>query len=92
MRRSFPFSAQGKIMGQKPLVCILRCLTGFAGLVVINFALRLMLPGEGSLLHDIPLWSQSSPFYDLGLFLQFTLLGLWASAGAPMIFQRMRLA
>jgi hypothetical protein len=71
---------------------LLRCITGFAGLVVIYFVLRLLFPGEGSLFSYVPLWSQSSPFYELGRFIRYGAVGLWASAGAPMIFQRMGLS
>jgi membrane-associated phospholipid phosphatase len=93
MKKNFPFSPQSEIPKEKKLsVMLLRCITGFAGLVVIYFVLRLLFPGEGSLFSYIPLWSQSSPFYELGRFIRYGMVGLWASAGAPMIFQRVGLS
>jgi membrane-associated phospholipid phosphatase len=99
MKENFPLSMQSEINNpsarikeKKLLVMLLRCLTGFAGLVIIYVVLRLLLPGEGSLFSYIPLWSQSSPFYELGRFIRYGMVGLWASAGAPMVFQRMGLS
>ena len=94
MKRRFPFSARGEIDGKKPggQVMLFRCLTGFLGLAVIYLGLRLVLPGEGSLFADITVWGRFSPFYELGRFIRYGLLGLWASAGAPRMFQRMGLA
>jgi len=94
MRKYFPFSARGEIIGKKPgiPVMIFRCLTGFLGMAVIFLALRLMLPGEGSLFKDLPVWGAASPFYELGRFIHYGCLGLWVAAGAPRIFQRMGLA
>ena len=93
MKKNFPFCSQSEIIKEKKLsVMLLRCITGFAGLVAIYFVLRLLFPGEGSLFSYIPLWSQSSPFYELGRFIRYGVVGLWASAGAPMIFQRMGLS
>ena len=71
---------------------ILRCVTGFAGMVVIYLVLRLILPGEGSHFSDIPIWGRSSPFGELGRFIRYGLVGFWASAGAPWLFRRIRLA
>ena len=92
MRRYFPFFAQGGFNGKKLQICIFRCLAGFAGMTIIYAALQLILPGEWSLFRDLPLWGQTSPFYDLGRFLRYGLLGLWVTAGAPMVFQRLELA
>jgi membrane-associated phospholipid phosphatase len=92
MKKNFPFSPYSEIKEKKLSVMLLRCITGFAGLVVIYFVLRLLFPGEGSLFSYIPLWSQSSPFYELGRFIRYGMVGLWASAGAPMIFQRIGLS
>jgi hypothetical protein len=58
-------------------------------MVIIYQVSRLIFPGEGSLFNVFPVWSRASPYYDLGLFIRFGLLGLWVSAGAPLIFQRM---
>ena len=99
MKKRFPFSARGEIDGQnsdgkKPgvLIMIARCLTGFLGVVIIYLGLKLIFPGEGSLFSNIPAWSQSSSLYGIGRFVRYCLLGLWASAGAPWIFRRMKLA
>ena len=86
MKKYFPFSAQAEISGlksggKKPGVniMILRCLTGFAGIAIIYLGLKFILPGNGSL-------------YELGRFIRYGLIGLWASAGAPWIFRRLGLA
>jgi len=92
MKNKFPFCGQSEIKERKLFVMLSRCLIGMAGLVVIYYVLRLLFPGEGSLFSYIPFWSQTSPFYELGHFIRYGLLGLWASAGAPMIFQRMGLS
>jgi membrane-associated phospholipid phosphatase len=94
MRRSFPFHAQGSINGKKPglMIMILRSLTGFSGLIFIYIGLRLILPGEGSLFKEIPLWGGFSHLYEPGRFIRYGFLGLWASAGAPMVFRRLHLA
>ncbi|MCL2381281.1 MAG: phosphatase PAP2 family protein [Treponema sp.] len=94
MKQRFPFSARGEINGKKPgaQVMLLRCFTGVAGVAVLFLALRLILPGEGSLFRDIPAWGPDSPVYDIGLFVRYGILGFWASAGAPRLFQRMALA
>jgi membrane-associated phospholipid phosphatase len=92
MKKNFPFCTQSEIKEKKLLILCLRCLTGFAGFAVIYLVLRLLLPGEGSLFSYIPVWGKSSPFYELGRFIRYGLIGLWASAGAPMVFQRMGLS
>ncbi len=92
MIKKFPFSPQSEIKEKKLSVMLLRCITGFAGLVVIYFVLRLLFPGEGSLFSYIHFWGQASPFYELGRFIRYGMVGLWASAGAPMIFQRLGLS
>jgi membrane-associated phospholipid phosphatase len=92
MKKNFPFSPQSEIKEKKLSIMLLRCITGFAGLVVIYFVLRLLFPGEASLFSYVPLWSNASPFYELGRFIRYGMIGLWASAGAPMFFQRMGLS
>jgi membrane-associated phospholipid phosphatase len=94
MKKFFPFSARGEINGKSPRIHVmfLRCLMGFAGMAVIYLGLKLILPGEGSIFGSLPGWGQSSPFYELGRFIRYALVGFWASAGAPRIFQRMGLA
>jgi len=94
MKRRFPFSARGEINGKMPGVQImfLRCFTGFVSTVVLFLVLRLIFPGEGSLFRDIPVWGPASPFHDMGRFISYGLLGFWASAGVPRMFQRMGLA
>ena len=94
MKQRFPFSARAEINGKKPGVKIMvfRCLTGLIGMAVIYLALKLILPGEGSFFSSISFWGQASPYYELGRFIRYGLLGFWASAGAPQVFQRMGLA
>jgi len=94
MKAYFPFSARGEIKGKKPgiAVMIFRCLIGFLGMGIIYGALRLILPGEGSLFSNISAWGPASSFHELGRFIRYGLLGLWASAGAPRLFQRIGLA
>jgi len=92
MKKNFPFSTQGAIKEKKLFTVFSRCLIGFAGLVVIYFVLKLLFPGEGSLFSYVPLWGDASPFYELGRFIRYGMIGLWASVGAPMVFQRMGLS
>jgi hypothetical protein len=94
MKNKFPFSARGLINGKKPGIreMILRCVTGFAGVVIVYIGLKFIFPGEGSLFSGIPIWGGNSPYYELGRFIRYGLLGFWASAGAPKMFQQMGLA
>jgi len=94
MKQRFPFSAVAKINGRKPGVTVMffRCLTGFAGMIAVYLALRLIFPGAGSLLKSITIWGPASPYYELGRFIRYGLIGFWASAGAPWLFQRIGLA
>jgi len=92
MKKEFPFSTQNEIAEKKLLTVFSRCLTGFAVLVAIYVVLRLLLPGEASLYNFVPIWGEASPFYELGRFIRYGLVGLWASAGAPMVFQRLGLS
>ena len=92
MRKKYPFSTQSEIAEKKLFIMFSRCLIGFAGLVVIYVVLRLLFPGEASLYSYIPIWGEASPFYKLGRFIRYGMVGLWASAGAPMVFQRMGLS
>jgi hypothetical protein len=90
MRKNFPFNARGRINGKKPglRVMIARCFAGLLGAIIIYLGLRLIFPGEGSLFGDIPIWGNTSPYYELGRFIRYGLVGLWASSGAPLLFQR----
>jgi len=94
MKHRFPFGAKGEINGKKPgyRIMAFRCLSGFLGLAILFIALRLILPGEGSLFGSIPIWGAASPFYELGRFIRYSLIGFWVSAGAPRMFQHMGLA
>jgi hypothetical protein len=94
MKQRFPFSGRGEINGRVPGASIfaLRALVGFAGMAIIYTALRLVLPGEGSLFAGLPFWGEASPFYEFGRFIRYGLVGFWASAGAPYVFRRMGLA
>jgi membrane-associated phospholipid phosphatase len=70
----------------------LRYVLGIAGCALIYKALRLVSPGEDSIFSTLPFWGAASPYYDLGRFIHYGLLGLWVSAGAPWLFLRLRLA
>jgi hypothetical protein len=92
MKKKFPFSAQNEIKEKKLFIMLSRCLIGFAGLVATYVVLRLLFPGEESLFSYVPLWGKASPFYELGRFIRYGMVGLWASAGAPMVFKRLGLS
>ncbi|MCL2233545.1 MAG: phosphatase PAP2 family protein [Treponema sp.] len=94
MKQRFPFSAREEINGKTPgvQVMFLRCLTGLASMTIIFIALRLFFPGEETLFRNLQNWGADSPFYDIGRFIRYGVLGFWASAGAPRLFQRMGLA
>jgi membrane-associated phospholipid phosphatase len=91
MLSSFPFEAR-RAAGERPVLLGLRCILGFAGIAAVYLGLRLVLPGEDSLFAALPQWGRASPYYELGSFIRYGLLGLWTSAGAPWIFLRLGLA
>jgi hypothetical protein len=94
MLSSFPFAARGTINGNKPgpVRLALRCAVGFAGAALIYLGLRFILPGKDSLFADLPSWGAASPYYELGRFIHYSILGLWVSAGAPKVFLKLGLA
>jgi membrane-associated phospholipid phosphatase len=94
MRASFPFDAGGIAGGKipRPVLLGLRGILGFACAAAIYLGLRLVLPGEASLFAAFPQWGEFSPYYELGSFIRYGLLGLWTSAGAPRLFLRLGLA
>ncbi|MDR1597205.1 MAG: phosphatase PAP2 family protein [Treponema sp.] len=72
-----------------------RCLRyglGIAGCALIYGVLGLVLPGGDSVFSALPFWGAASPYYALGRFIRYGLLGLWVSAGAPWLFLRLRMA
>jgi glycerophosphoryl diester phosphodiesterase len=77
-RRYFPFHAAAGISKTALAVRGLRFVLGIAGGMLIYQVLKTIF----SVL----------PYYDLGRFVRYGLLGLWASAGAPWLFLRFRLA
>jgi membrane-associated phospholipid phosphatase len=83
-----PFNAASGAFG----VRCLRYALGIAGCALIYTVLRRTLPGEDSLFSTLPSWGAGSPYYALGRFIRYGLLGLWVSAGAPRLFLRLRLA
>jgi membrane-associated phospholipid phosphatase len=91
---SFPFGARGTTGSgiPRPILTGLRFILGFFGALVIYLGLRLVLPGEDSLFAGLSQWGRASPYYELGRFLRYGLLGLWVSAGAPRIFLNLGLA
>ena len=99
MKKHVRFSAAYNIKGKTPvekrkliLISLIRCLIGFGSTAIIYTALVLVLPGEGSLFSEFPVWGQASPHIELGQFLMFVLMGLWAAAGVPRLFVRMGIA
>jgi membrane-associated phospholipid phosphatase len=94
MFSSFPFEAggPGRTNIPRPLLLALRCILGFAGTAAVYLGLRLMLPGEDSLFAGFSQWGKASPYYELGSFIRYGLLGLWISAGAPRVFLKLGLA
>jgi membrane-associated phospholipid phosphatase len=88
MQKYAPFSAGTKTGGEKPGTAyqVLRYLLGLTGAALVYLGLRAILPGESSLWAEFPLWGFASPYYQLGRFLRYGLLGLWAALGAPWIF------
>jgi hypothetical protein len=89
-----PFSARAGWDGTAQAVFkrLGRYALGLAGVAVIYRALYLILPGEASLFKDLPYWGAASPYYELGRFIRYGLIGLWAAAGAPWLFLRLGLA
>ncbi|MDR1250236.1 MAG: phosphatase PAP2 family protein [Treponema sp.] len=88
MSERFPFSAASGSVS----VRLVRYALGLAGGALIYLVLKLAFPGEDSLFSALPYWGASSPYYDLGRFLQYGLLGFWAAALAPRLFLRLGLA
>ena len=91
MLYSFPFTAQNNPKHNAPgfLVPGLRYALGIIGAAIIFMGLRLIIPGENSVFGSMDFLK---PYYELGRFIRYGLLGLWASAGAPRIFQKTGLA
>jgi membrane-associated phospholipid phosphatase len=79
------------IAGAAPIVRLLRYALGIAGCVLLYRILTAALPGGDSVFSALPSWGAASPYYDLGRFIRYGLLGLWVSAGAPRLFRRLRL-
>jgi membrane-associated phospholipid phosphatase len=88
MSEGFPFNASA---GSVP-VRLLRSALGLAGAALIYLGLKQAFPGGDSLFSALPYWGASSPYYELGRFVRYGLLGLWASALAPRLFLRLGLA
>jgi hypothetical protein len=94
MKKHIGFTARGPVRGTAPgaVILLLRYVTGIAGFLIIYLVLRALLPGGDSLFRDIPGWGEASPYYTLGRFLRYGVLGLWGAAGAPWLFCRLGLA
>jgi membrane-associated phospholipid phosphatase len=89
MIKKFPFSAQGSSEKSYGLPVLgLRFLLGIVGAAIIYFGLRFIIPGKDSLFNITAL----EPFYELGRFIRYGLLGFWASYGAPRLFLKFGLA
>jgi membrane-associated phospholipid phosphatase len=94
MLKYCPFSARSGWDGsvQSALKRLGRYALGLAGTVLVYQIFRLILPGEASLFGGLPYWGAASPYYELGRFIRYGLIGLWAAAGAPWFFLRLGLA
>jgi membrane-associated phospholipid phosphatase len=91
MISSFPFAASSsaiKIQKRVAALC-LRFALGITVAAIIYFGLRLVIPGKDSLFKSITFFE---PFYELGRFIRYGLLGFWASAGAPWLFLKIGIA
>jgi membrane-associated phospholipid phosphatase len=82
MRKRFPFKAGAGALS----VRLLRYALGLAGTGLIALGLKLAFPGGDSLFAALPFWGAASPYYALGRFVRYGLLGLWVSALAPRLF------
>ncbi|AEJ20219.1 phosphatase PAP2 family protein [Gracilinema caldarium] len=78
----FAFSARHNARGKSPRFreLFLRYLIGMTGAGIIYVSLKQVFPGE------------SSPWYAMGRFIRYGLLGFWTSAGAPWVFLGLKLA
>ncbi|GHV77077.1 membrane protein [Spirochaetia bacterium] len=82
MLKYFPFRASA---GGSGIVRGFRYALGIAGGALIYQALKAVSSA-------LPFGGAASPYYDLSRFVRYGLLGFWASAGAPRLFLRFRLA
>jgi len=90
MIKHFPYDVRSSKNGKAGLpVLALRSVTGIAGFFVIYQGLKMVFPGDGSLLKNITFFV---PYYELFRFIRYGLLGLWASAGAILVFMKFGLA
>jgi membrane-associated phospholipid phosphatase len=90
MIKKFPFTARGSAEKSPRLPVLgLRFALGIVGAAIIYFGLRFIIPGKDSLFKGI---TSLEPFYELGRFIRYGLLGFWASAGAPRLFLKFGLA
>lgn len=82
MLRYFPVSIRGMIRGKGPGTAILgtRYVLGLAGAAALYFGFRTLLEG-------LP-----GDYRRLGLFILYSALGFWVSAGAPWLFLKFGLA
>jgi membrane-associated phospholipid phosphatase len=86
MINNFPFVARNKV--RFPQLC-LRFAIGITGFGIIYLGLSYILPGNNSIFKDAAFLE---PYYELARFIRYSLLGLWASAGAPRLFLKFGLA
>jgi membrane-associated phospholipid phosphatase len=96
----FPFSASASVPGKFPekfsprgagfILRGARFLLGIAGGVLIYSGLNVVLGEDSALLRGVTFLGAGH--YELGRFLHYGILSLWASAGAPWLFLRLGLA
>ncbi|MDR2500054.1 MAG: phosphatase PAP2 family protein [Treponema sp.] len=88
-RRIEPFSWRTGKPGLPVLAA--RYLIGMTGAAALYQGLAFLLPGPASLFAGLPGWGAASPYAALSRFVQYGLLGLWASCGAPRLFRALGL-
>ncbi|MDR2095627.1 MAG: phosphatase PAP2 family protein [Treponema sp.] len=95
MRKHLHFSVtSGEVKGKRQRfgILALRYLFGIAGAACLILALKFFLPGEDSVFAALLWFGRDSPAYELAQFLRYGSLGLWAAAGAPWLFLKLKLA
>jgi membrane-associated phospholipid phosphatase len=93
MRQYLHFSVNNEVKGkgQRFGILALRYLLGIAGAAFLVQGLKYFFPGEDSMFAALPWFGKDSSLYELARFLRYGILGLWASAGAPWVFLKLKL-
>ncbi|MDR2517643.1 MAG: phosphatase PAP2 family protein [Spirochaetaceae bacterium] len=86
------FSARTLPSGSGAATRLLRYFLGAAGVISVQFLLRAVLPGEGSLFRAAAFWGAASPLARLSRFLRYGGMGFSVSAILPFLFIRFGMA